>query len=126
MIDILMIIFHVQYRQPAEPATIAQKGSDTVIRLRVKELAEAKGFNQSSLSRASDVSFLTIKRIFRDPHKDVAMSTLEKLARALVLQRDFLWYTERKFLPGGETLCRRCMMSRPTSQSSRTCGRCAD
>ncbi len=83
MIDIIMITFHVQYRQPAEPATIAQKGSDTVIRLQVKELAEAKGFNQSSLSRASDVSFLTIKRIFRDPHKDVAMSTLEKLARAL-------------------------------------------
>ncbi len=26
---------------------------------------------------------MTIKRIFRDPHKDVAMSTLEKLARAL-------------------------------------------
>ena len=54
-----------------------------MIRLQVKELAEARGFNQSSLSRASDVSFLTIKRIFRDPHKDVAMSTLEKLARAL-------------------------------------------
>src|SRR6266567_4498391 len=76
MIDIIMIIFHVQYRQPAEPATIAQKGRDTVIRLRVKELAEARGFNQSSLSRASDVSFLTIKRIFRDPHKDVAMGTM--------------------------------------------------
>jgi len=61
----------------------SRKKSSVMIRLRVKELAEAKGFNQSSLSRASDVSFLTIKRIFRDPHKDVAMSTLEKLARAL-------------------------------------------
>jgi len=53
------------------------------IRLRVKELAESRGFNQSSLSRASDVSFLTIKRIFREPYKDVALSTLEKLAKAL-------------------------------------------
>ncbi len=53
------------------------------IRLRVKEIAEARGFNQSSLSRASDVSFLTIKRIFREPYKDVAMRTLEKLAKAL-------------------------------------------
>ncbi len=53
------------------------------IRLRVKELAKAKGFNQSSLSRASDVSFLTIKRIYQNPYKDVALSTLEKLAKAL-------------------------------------------
>jgi DNA-binding Xre family transcriptional regulator len=41
------------------------------------------GFNQSSLSRAADVSFMTVKRIFRDPYKEVTTTTLEKIARAL-------------------------------------------
>jgi DNA-binding Xre family transcriptional regulator len=54
-----------------------------MVRLRVKEIAEAKGFNMSSLSRASDVSFNTIKRIFRNPYKEVTTTTLEHIARAL-------------------------------------------
>lgn len=54
-----------------------------MIRLRVKEIAEEKGFNQSSLSRTADVSFMTVKRIFRDPYKEVTTTTLEKIARAL-------------------------------------------
>lgn len=54
-----------------------------MIRLRVKEIAIEKGFNQSSLSRVANVSFLTIKRIFQDPYRDVNMSTLEKIAKAL-------------------------------------------
>jgi DNA-binding Xre family transcriptional regulator len=54
-----------------------------MIRLRIKEVAEAKGFNQSSLSRAADVHFSTIKRIFRDPYKEVTSTTLDKVARAL-------------------------------------------
>lgn len=54
-----------------------------MVRLRIKELAEAKGFNMSSLSRASDVSFNTIKRIFRDPYKEVTTTTLERIAKAL-------------------------------------------
>jgi DNA-binding Xre family transcriptional regulator len=54
-----------------------------MIRLRVKEIAEQKGFNISSLSRKADVGFSTVKRIFRDPYKEVTTTTLEKLARAL-------------------------------------------
>ena len=54
-----------------------------MIRLRIKEIAKAKGFNQSSLSRAADVHFTTIKRIFRDPYKEVTTTTLDKVARAL-------------------------------------------
>jgi len=54
-----------------------------IIRLRVKEIAEQKGFNISSLSRKADVGFSTVKRIFRDPYKEVTTTTLEKLARAL-------------------------------------------
>ena len=54
-----------------------------MIRLKVKEIAEQKGFNISSLSRKADVGFSTVKRIFRDPYKEVTTTTLEKLARAL-------------------------------------------
>ncbi|WP_052888985.1 helix-turn-helix domain-containing protein [Thermogemmatispora carboxidivorans] len=54
-----------------------------LVRLKVKEVAEARGFNMSSLSRAADVNFRTIKGIFRNPYKDVNISTLAKIARAL-------------------------------------------
>jgi transcriptional regulator with XRE-family HTH domain len=54
-----------------------------MLRLRVKEVAEAKGYNMSSLSRASDVSFRTIKRMWRNPHHEANTTTLHKIARAL-------------------------------------------
>ena len=54
-----------------------------MLRLRVKEVAMEKGLNMSSLSRASDVSFKTIKKLFRDPLSDVTISTLEKIALAM-------------------------------------------
>ncbi|HEY4037148.1 MAG TPA: helix-turn-helix transcriptional regulator [Ktedonobacteraceae bacterium] len=54
-----------------------------MVRLRIKEIAEQKGFNQSSLSRAADVSFNTVKRIYRDPYKEVTTTTLHRIARAL-------------------------------------------
>ncbi|MBE3561315.1 MAG: helix-turn-helix transcriptional regulator [Ktedonobacteraceae bacterium] len=54
-----------------------------MMRLRVKEIAEQKGFNQSSLSRAANLSFNTIKRIYRNPYKEVASTTLERIAKAL-------------------------------------------
>jgi DNA-binding Xre family transcriptional regulator len=53
------------------------------IRLKVKEIAEQKGFNQSTLSRKADVDFKTVQRLFRDPTRDISVSTLVKLARAL-------------------------------------------
>jgi transcriptional regulator with XRE-family HTH domain len=52
-------------------------------RLKVKEIAVSKGFNQSSLSRASDISFTTIRRIWRDPYYEVSVPVLHKIARAL-------------------------------------------
>jgi transcriptional regulator with XRE-family HTH domain len=53
------------------------------VRLKIKEIAESKGFNQSSLARAANVDFKTVKRVFRDPYRDIAVSTLVKIARAL-------------------------------------------
>ncbi len=51
--------------------------------LKVKEIGEQKGFNQSTLSRKADVDFKTVQRLFRDPARDISVSTLAKIARAL-------------------------------------------
>lgn len=54
-----------------------------MIRLKVKEIAEAKGINQGKLSRLADVGYSTIRRIFDDPYYSVNFTTLEKIAKAL-------------------------------------------
>ena len=59
------------------------KGENSMLRLRVKELAEQRGYNMSTLSRASDVSFSTIKRYFRNPYSYATTDTLEKIALTL-------------------------------------------
>ncbi|GER86289.1 hypothetical protein KDW_04510 [Dictyobacter vulcani] len=52
-------------------------------RLKVKEIAQAKGYNMSSLSRKADVSFRTIKRYFRNPFDPATTDTLGRVAQAL-------------------------------------------
>lgn len=65
-------------------ATITEKAeSEAMVRLRVKEVAEAKGYNMSSLSRAADVSFTTIKRLWKRPDGGANVETLDKIARVL-------------------------------------------
>ncbi len=54
-----------------------------MVRLRVREVAAAKGINMSKLSRMADVSYNTIQNIYRDPTRDVTVGVLEKLAIAL-------------------------------------------
>lgn len=52
-------------------------------RLKVKEIAISKGFSQSKLSRASDLSFTTIRRVWHNPQHEVSVSVLHKIAQAL-------------------------------------------
>jgi hypothetical protein len=54
-----------------------------MLRLRIKEVAEEKGYNMSSLSRASDISFTTIKRLWTRPYSGANINTLEQIARTL-------------------------------------------
>lgn len=54
-----------------------------MLRLRVREIAILRGHNMSSLSRASGVSFRTIKRYWRDPYFNANTETLHKIAKAL-------------------------------------------
>lgn len=52
-------------------------------RLRIRELGEAKGYNMSSLSRASNISFNTVKRLWQNPEADAQVGTLDAIARVL-------------------------------------------
>jgi DNA-binding Xre family transcriptional regulator len=57
-----------------------------MIRLRVKELAQAKGLSQARLSRRSDIDLRVIQRLYANPGTNITMITLEKLARALEVE----------------------------------------
>lgn len=54
-----------------------------MVRLKIREIAEAKKINMSKLSRMADVNYNTIRAIWDNEMKDVNVSTLEKIARAL-------------------------------------------
>jgi DNA-binding Xre family transcriptional regulator len=54
-----------------------------MLRLRVKEVAQAKGISMAKLSRLADLNPRTVQAIYREPYRDVAYSTLVKIAKAL-------------------------------------------
>lgn len=54
-----------------------------MVRLKIREIAEAKKINMSKLSRMADLNYNTIRAIWDNEMKDVTVSTLEKIARAL-------------------------------------------
>ena len=53
------------------------------VRLRIKEEAQARGYSMNSLSRATDISFNTIKRLWKNPYTGVTVETLAKIAKVL-------------------------------------------
>lgn len=54
-----------------------------MIKLRVREVAQAKGISMAKLGRMADLNQRTMQAIYNDPYRDVAYSTLVKLAKAL-------------------------------------------
>ncbi|HET9920139.1 MAG TPA: helix-turn-helix transcriptional regulator [Ktedonobacteraceae bacterium] len=54
-----------------------------MLRLRVREVAESKGYNMSTLSRAADVPFITIRRVWKNPFYEIKLATLHRIARTL-------------------------------------------
>ena len=54
-----------------------------MIKLKIREIAESKKINMSKLSRMADVNYNTIRGIWDNPNRDVAVTTLEKIAKAL-------------------------------------------
>lgn len=65
-----------------------------MIRLKVREVAQAKGFSMSRLSREANMAYKTIQRIWRYPDHEVTTTTLNKLAKTLgVTPSDLMEYT---------------------------------
>ncbi len=60
--------------------------------LRIKQVAEERGFDIAKLSRRSDLSYKTVFNFWHDnPSKDVSLMTLRKIADALEVKvRDLL------------------------------------
>ena len=54
-----------------------------MIKLRVREVAQARGITMAKLGRMADLNQRTMQAIYNDPYRDVAYSTLAKLAKAL-------------------------------------------
>ncbi len=54
-----------------------------MLRLRVKEVAESKGYNKSTLSRKADIPLSTMRRIWNNPRYQVQLDTLYKIAQVL-------------------------------------------
>jgi DNA-binding Xre family transcriptional regulator len=53
------------------------------VRLRVKEMAEAKGMSIAKLARKADLDNRTVYRLVHDPFAEVTTVTLGRLAKAL-------------------------------------------
>ncbi|QBD80282.1 XRE family transcriptional regulator [Ktedonosporobacter rubrisoli] len=54
-----------------------------MIRLRVKEIAEAKGLSIARLARKANLDNKTVYRIVNDPFAETSTVTLDRLAKAL-------------------------------------------
>lgn len=54
-----------------------------MIRLKIEEVAKAKGVSMRQLSKRSGLVYNTIRLIYRDPYRPLSTVTLDKLAKAL-------------------------------------------
>lgn len=61
-----------------------------MIRLRVSEIARARGMTQGGLSRKANIDVKTLRRILRNPLEIVTTETLDKLATALNVDASLL------------------------------------
>jgi transcriptional regulator with XRE-family HTH domain len=54
-----------------------------VVKNRVKDVAEPKGYTMTRLARETGVSFNTIKRLWKNPTLGANVDTLTRIAKAL-------------------------------------------
>ena len=71
-----------------------------MIQLKVREIAEAKRLNMAKLSRMADLNYNTVRAIYDNPYRDVAVTTLEKIAKALKVEVTALY----EILPDEDSL----------------------
>src|SRR5438105_12010936 len=63
-------------------ASISEEQTD-MRRLRVKEVAQDRGFTMARLQRVADINMKTIQAIWHNPRHDASLNTLDKIAKAL-------------------------------------------
>lgn len=54
-----------------------------MVRLKIKEMAKQQGLSQRQLFLRSGVDIRTLQKIYADPHTNITIQTLGRLARAL-------------------------------------------
>ena len=54
-----------------------------LVRLKVREIADARGISRARLSRLADLNYETILGIWKDEYRDVSFIVMLKIARAL-------------------------------------------
>jgi DNA-binding Xre family transcriptional regulator len=52
-------------------------------RLKVKEIAQAKGYSMGRLSRRADLDKVAVKRLYDDPSYNPSLLTMLRIAKAL-------------------------------------------
>ena len=52
-------------------------------RLKIREIAESKGFSQGLLGRKANVDVRTMRKIYRDPYASITLAVLNRFAEAL-------------------------------------------
>jgi len=57
-----------------------------MIKLKVREIADARRINMAKLSRKADANYNTIRAIYDNPNREVVVTTLEKIAKALKVE----------------------------------------
>ena len=80
----IIVRWIVSYRQGKATGRIrAKHQGKNMVRLKVKEVAEQKGFSMGRLSRASDLDRNTIKKLYEDRRYYPTIGTLHRVAQAL-------------------------------------------
>src|SRR5712672_2839607 len=72
-----------QVRRSSMMRASTSKGLGEMRRLRVKEVAQEKGFTMARLQRAADINLKTIQAIWHNTRHDASFKTLDKIAKAL-------------------------------------------
>lgn len=61
-----------------------------MIRLKVEEVARAKGVSMHKLAKRSGLAYNTIRLIYRNPYRGIDLPTLDKLAKGLEVDASLL------------------------------------
>ncbi len=66
------------------------------LRVKVREVAEEKGYNITTLAAAADLNYITIQRLWYEQVKRIDLETLEKVATALNISALDLLYEDKE------------------------------